>query len=889
MKHNRMRMLVMSMLLTGLLLVSMPAMGYPGAVEGLEPKYELSLVLPVELRKTPDLFGPIKHAYMTPFVLVYGTIGDEEDTAINLEAARYQSVGWVTTARGRAPIIADIDVTAEIIARYNLILFGGPNTNAISARVNNKLPVRIENNAVVVGEEILTGPGLAMIVVYPNPLNQERYIVLYAGTDREGTRLATWFRIFKSHLALPDFVVFDAKAMVYGWAGFIAAGFFDTDWQVAEIGKGLHVVQRLHRVRFECENLGSADRPAIQEETIIPTIEEEIIIPSWLVVGPFQAGTREYEIDFLIEHGGTLRINPVEGMAHSTELVPGGLVHWQEITTETKTVSIPFDVDFTAKRLWHGLPSLYWAGYAYAEFESDKARRALVDVGGRATRFWINGVQHHGERTTKVPVLLQEGTNRIMVRTLAYVSGTFTFRLLPVEDPIIVNKAILTAPDLIIGQTSDAWVGITVVNTTNQTVRDISVTVGDGLLIKRNSVQVSLPPLAMQKVTLPFQTYLPVDLAVGEEAEVPILVSSVLGEYQASLKVTARSIADPIRTTFLSKIDRSAQQFSLLYPKNFDPDKEYALIIALHGAGVWDDGKIRAYTPKDWAFVVAPLNRHAFGFDWQDWGRLDMLEVLREMKTRYPMIDVNRIYLTGHSMGGHGVWHIATIHPDLFAAIAPSAGWSHFKHYVPEFLRRDVTFGTAELMVLRHRGLFQDQVFPFLLNLKHVPAFVLHGEKDGSVLPDQARRLVAALRRLNYDVTYLEVPEMGHWWDDPDTPGVDTVDHAELMAFLQKHVRNPNPPVVVFRTNNISVNNRAYWLKVVEPKQIYSLVEVRAEAVDNRISLDFHNVAILQLHLTADLVDLAERVIIEVNGNVVGEVFPDNRDAVVYIIRNRNR
>ena len=43
--------------------------------------------------------------------------------------------------------------------------------------------------------------------------------------------------------------------------------------------------------------------------------------------------------------------------------------------------------------------------------------------------------------------------------------------------------------------------------------------------------------------------------------------------------------------------------------------------------------------------------------------------------------DPDRIYLTGHSMGGHGTWHLAANDPDRWAAIAPSAGWISFDTY----------------------------------------------------------------------------------------------------------------------------------------------------------------------------------------------------------------
>lgn len=81
-----------------------------------------------------------------------------------------------------------------------------------------------------------------------------------------------------------------------------------------------------------------------------------------------------------------------------------------------------------------------------------------------------------------------------------------------------------------------------------------------------------------------------------------------------------------------------------------------------------------SYSKKSWLHLVAPINRRPFGFDWEDFGRADAIEVLElaQAKLRH---DPSRIYLTGHSMGGHGTWHIGSTFPDRFAAIGPSAGW----------------------------------------------------------------------------------------------------------------------------------------------------------------------------------------------------------------------
>ena len=40
--------------------------------------------------------------------------------------------------------------------------------------------------------------------------------------------------------------------------------------------------------------------------------------------------------------------------------------------------------------------------------------------------------------------------------------------------------------------------------------------------------------------------------------------------------------------------------------------------------------------------------------------------------------DPTQVYLSGHSMGGHGTWHVCLSTPTEFAVIGPSAGWSHF-------------------------------------------------------------------------------------------------------------------------------------------------------------------------------------------------------------------
>ena len=124
----------------------------------------------------------------------------------------------------------------------------------------------------------------------------------------------------------------------------------------------------------------------------------------------------------------------------------------------------------------------------------------------------------------------------------------------------------------------------------------------------------------------------------------------------------------------MSEIDGSVQHYGLqpAHPAS-DTETAPALVLSLHGASVEALNQAGSYAAKRWCHVVAPTNRRPFGFDWEDWGRRDALEVLDHAQ-RTLGSDPQRTYLTGHSMGGHGVWHVGATFPDRFAALGPSAG-----------------------------------------------------------------------------------------------------------------------------------------------------------------------------------------------------------------------
>jgi hypothetical protein len=183
------------------------------------------------IKKSSAFFGPIKKAYFSPFILVYGTQGDSDSTEINLHHARVEAQNWWWRGNGHAEIIPDIELNSEIIHQYNLILFGGPETNAVSAKIKKDLPISIKNNRLIIDGQEIEKDDVAFQMIYPNPLNPEKYVVIKGGTSPKGEELSGLFNVIYSGSGLPDFIIYDETVKEKGWAAIIAAGFFDVNWK----------------------------------------------------------------------------------------------------------------------------------------------------------------------------------------------------------------------------------------------------------------------------------------------------------------------------------------------------------------------------------------------------------------------------------------------------------------------------------------------------------------------------------------------------------------------------------------------------------------------------------------------------------------------------------
>ncbi|MGE0606972.1 MAG: prolyl oligopeptidase family serine peptidase [Pirellulales bacterium] len=191
-----------------------------------------------DLVKKHNLQGPIDDALMDSFLFVRPT-GQTANKAVGqwaaaeLERAIEQ---WRRHFRGHARVKDDRDVTEEDIATANLVLWGDPQNNTLLAKVASHLPIAWNEESITVDRddedaETYSADQHALIAIYPNPLNPDRYVVLNSSfTFREFAYLNNARQVAK----LPDWAVVDLRTPPDSlWPGkIVAADFFDETWQL---------------------------------------------------------------------------------------------------------------------------------------------------------------------------------------------------------------------------------------------------------------------------------------------------------------------------------------------------------------------------------------------------------------------------------------------------------------------------------------------------------------------------------------------------------------------------------------------------------------------------------------------------------------------------------
>lgn len=194
-------------------------------------------------------------------------------------------------------------------------------------------------------------------------------------------------------------------------------------------------------------------------------------------------------------------------------------------------------------------------------------------------------------------------------------------------------------------------------------------------------------------------------------------------------------------------------KYRLLKPTKYNVNRQYPLVLFLHGAGErGDDNKVQlVHGMKEFldparrenmpCYVVAPqcpAGKRWVEVDWsapsskmpeQASDSLGLAIKLVQSMIETAAVDPNRVYITGLSMGGYGTWDAVARHPEIFAAAAPICGGGD-PATAPRF--------------------------------KHVALWAFHGDQDQAVKVERSRQMIEALKEAGGEPKYTEYAGVGH-------------------------------------------------------------------------------------------------------------------------------
>ncbi len=236
-------------------------------------------------------------------------------------------------------------------------------------------------------------------------------------------------------------------------------------------------------------------------------------------------------------------------------------------------------------------------------------------------------------------------------------------------------------------------------------------------------------------------------LRVMEGAAVPLVAKLI-----AHMKPPHETPAPSVETPGLYKlqvpigIDNEADvTYHVQLPPEYDPYRRYPTIVTLNGTGTTPENQVdwwagaagekgnRLGQGARFGYIVIAVEwlkegQREYGFTARE--HAAVLASLRDASRRFS-IDTDRVFLSGHSVGGDAAWDIGLAHPDLWAGVIPIVAQSD----------RYVTF--------------------YKNNARYVPFYLIGGELDGNKLTKNATDLDRYFKA-GYNVTVVDYLGRGH-------------------------------------------------------------------------------------------------------------------------------
>ena len=298
-------------------------------------------------------------------------------------------------------------------------------------------------------------------------------------------------------------------------------------------------------------------------------------------------------------------------------------------------------------------------------------------------------------------------------------------------------------------------------------------------------------------------------------------------------------------------------------PPEYDPYRRYPVVVTLNGGATtprqqldWWAGAYNANAKTRYGqatrygyIVVAPqwTREHQRKYEFSAREHAAVLYSLRDVCRRFA-VDTDRVFLSGHSMGGDAAWDIALAHPDLWAGVMPIVA-------------------TADKYVTRYWE-----------NAEFVSFYFVSGEKDSNKHAANAIDWDRYLLHSGFDTTIVQYQGRGHEHFHDEI--------QKLLDWMNLHRRNFFPKE--FKAVTMRPWDNFFWWAELGSLPSQSMVmpvswppgSAARPAITEATILSTNSVRVtsgaqkVTVYLAPEMVNFEERVNASINGRRVVNIQP---------------
>ncbi|GAB1609702.1 uncharacterized secreted protein ARB_06907-like [Argonauta hians] len=557
------------------------------------------------------------------------------------------------------------------------------------------------------------------------------------------------------------------------------------------------------------------------KQAVKQSVKNNPTINEWHYIGPFVIGKIEFDGDPLAAYGGIQNVSLYrlkKNMKYFSEIVPSGDVKWKVYRHLGESL-----IRISPELEWNDLVGSIgsmgiteWQGWTVTEFAiNEKEQTVVIQCHGLTTAYVdkvaIVGDVYHRDQLM-FSITLSRGIHTLYAKLRAKVNANFKC----VFKSVSTNFDILTPtmiPDLVDGYLFSQYISIPVINFLgNKWLKNIGVSLKSQsygppvtleLVNKRNIAPGQILGLIVSIV--PTQNRL-TNGCHSTGIDLVLEISTSEGSMEsAPINLRCRKINQSFLFSFIDH-DGSVQQGAAIAPTSKCALNLCPVLLTLHGTSVPAQNQADSYkrmVGKDFKFgfdriwLLAPTRHGAH--NWEGPGALTAMTALDRLQTLVlsaPWIDnklaADHVIFAGHSMGGHGAWHLATHFPDRALAVISLAGWIKKEEYGDSnlFFRHDISTSHTDPAVkaIMEAAIAENDADRHVPNLKGIPVLTRIGEKDRTVHPYFVRRMFRLISELKTFVNYTELSGKEHWWWDTwSVNDGGAVHDQQLRSFAQKH------------------------------------------------------------------------------------------------------